>query len=331
VNDSTRHRRRRGKETLMKQSLRNLFRTKAVRCSAVPPRRTRPQLEPLEDRAVPAVISYAGLGPDGVLGPQFGLSPNQAFVRGLYIDFLHREGDRTNLNDLAGWVTQLEAGKLTPMQVANDIVHSPEALGVVVDGLYTKLLHRSADAGGRAAFVSRMEQGGTVEGVIGSIVSSQEFGRLADGIDPGFTPGGSNRMFLQSLYTDLLGRSPTDAEASAELSQLSKLPRELGRTSMTGDVLNSTECRTDEVERLYGNGAQSASAVISLFPGLLGRGGSDKPAPSAAEVSGMVQSGQDILALEAVFAGSPEYVTSVSGLGFSYLGPRTDINPAYLA
>jgi hypothetical protein len=231
-------------------------------------------------------------------------------VRSLYTDFLHREGDLTNLNDAGGWVAQLDAGKLTPTQVANEIVHSPEALGVAVDGLYTKLLHRSADPAGRAAFVSRLEQGGTVEEVIGSIVSSQEFARLADGIDPGFTPGGSNRLFLQSLYTDLLGRSPTDAEASAGLRKLGALPMELGRTTVARDILSSKEFRTEEVDQLYGDGASSASPVVGLYPDLLG--GNRYLFGTEAEVNGMVNSPQGILTLEAVVAGSPGYFVSVT-------------------
>jgi hypothetical protein len=229
-------------------------------------------------------------------------------VRGLYIDFLHREGDLSNPNDAGGWVAQLNAGKLTTMQVASEIVHSTEALGIVVDGLYARLLNRSADTVGRAGLLSFLQNGGTVEQAIARIASSPEFAGLTNG---------SDAAFVKALYTDLLGRSASDGEVADRVSELPTL----GRLGVANAILNSDEYRTDEVEQLYGNGVARASAdkpmgqsspVISLYPGLLGRDGFVKPDPSAADVSAMVNSGQDILALEAVFAGSPEYLSNVT-------------------
>jgi hypothetical protein len=53
----------------------------------------------------------------------------------------------------SGRVNALNAGTLTPQAVATDIARSPEGLGVLVDGLYQKILLRNSDATGRAAFV----------------------------------------------------------------------------------------------------------------------------------------------------------------------------------
>src|SRR5207245_4232715 len=87
------------------------------------------------------------------------LSANAAFVDVLYEDFLRRPGDTTNPNDAGAWVAQLQGG-VAPASVANAIARSPEALGVTVDALFLKLLGRGSDAGGRAAFVRFLPNGG---------------------------------------------------------------------------------------------------------------------------------------------------------------------------
>jgi hypothetical protein len=290
----------------MKLSLRNLFRTPAVvRRPARTPRRTRPQLEALEDRAVPTVGAFpAGLNDYTFrLGPP--PPPNEVFVLDLYNGFLHRSGDVNNPNDAGGWIAQLNAGRLSAAQVASGIVHSAEALGRVVDGLYTELLNRSADAAGRAGFLSFLERGGTVEEVITAIASSKEFAGLTKDSDTGF---------VQSVYRDLLGRPAGDAEVRGGLTELAAH----GRSGLVHDVLNSVEYRTDEVNQMYGVYFKSyyevsrpqPSPVINLYPELLRRDGRLDPTPSAAEVSAAVNSGQGILALETSFAASPEYFSN---------------------
>jgi predicted outer membrane repeat protein len=231
----------------------------------------------------------AGAQPDiGAFETQ-DLTGNAAFVSALYRDLLHRRGDVTNPLDAGGWVSQLNAGTLSPQAVANNVARSPEALGLIVDGLYAKLLNRAADPGGRANFVSFLQGGGTVEQVIVSIVTSPEYTNLTS----------SNTAFVQSLYTNLLGRTGSSSEVNGWLNLLPTL----GRAGVATAFLNSPEYRNLEVQQLYGFTAAPAAAVASLFPNLLHRTG----APTTAEVNFWVNSGLDILRLEASFAGSPEY------------------------
>src|SRR5262249_27000945 len=76
---------------------------------------------------------------------------NAAFVQALFLKFLHRVGNLASPSDAGGLVAALNGG--TPVSaVAAAIVRSPEALGLVVDGLYRNILGRDADAAGRAAF-----------------------------------------------------------------------------------------------------------------------------------------------------------------------------------
>jgi hypothetical protein len=222
---------------------------------------------------------------------------NAAFVEALFRDFLHRVGDPNNPNDAGAFVNFLNSGTLTDAQVATAVSHSPEALGIVVNALFARLLNRTADSGGLAAFVAFLQGGGTVEQVIALIVSSQEFANLT---------GGSNSGFIQALYGDLLGRTVSSGEL---MNWLNMLPT-LGRAGVASAILASSEYRTDEIEQLYGNPLASLETLASLYPNLLHR----TSAPSAAEVGGLVNSGLGILGLEGFFAGGPEYFALASTL-----------------
>jgi predicted outer membrane repeat protein len=219
------------------------------------------------------------------------LTGNAAYVQTLYFDFLHRLGDTTSAGDAGGWVMALNAGTLTPQAAANGIARSPEALGVLVDGLYLKILKRPSDAPGRASFVNFLQKGGTVEQAITIMVTSPEYTTLTGGTDTGF---------VQSLYTLLLGRTGSPTEIAAWVNAVPSL----GRAGVAGAILGSTEYRTDEVQQLYGFTYALSSSVVSLFPNFLHRAA----APSAAEVNGWVNSGLDILTMEVGFAASGEFV-----------------------
>ena len=223
------------------------------------------------------------------------LTGNAAFVQTLYFDFLKRLGDVSNPNDAGSWVNALNAGILTPQAVANDIARSPEALGILVDGLYVKILNRPSDPTGRAAFVAFLQHGGTVEQAIVIMVTSPEYTALTGGTDAGF---------IQSLYNQLLGRTPSPAELAAWLSALPSL----GRVGVANAFVHSSEFRGDVVQELYGFTYAPVQSVASLFVNLLHR----TSAPAAAEINGWVNSGLDILTVDIAIAGSVEFVALAS-------------------
>jgi hypothetical protein len=225
------------------------------------------------------------------------LRGNAAFVAALYRDLLHRRADTTSANDAGFWVTALNGGTLTPQAVANTIARSAESLGVMVDGLYGKLLGRSSDAAGRAFFVNLLQQGDTVEQVIAMMVTSPEY-QAAN--------GSTDTAFVQSLYTHLLGRTGS----SADVAFWAGLVPTIGRGGVANAILGSTEYRTDEIQQLYGALPAPVASVASMFPNLLHR----STAPSATDVNFWVNSGQDILTLEMSFTSSPEYVSLASTL-----------------
>jgi hypothetical protein len=219
------------------------------------------------------------------------LTGNAALVQTLYYDFLGRTGDTANPNDAGAWVNALNAGLLTPLQVATAISRSPEALGVVVDGLYFKILKRASDPAGRAAFVSFLQQGGTVEQAIVMMVTSPEYSTLTGGTDTGFISG---------LYTQLLGRNVSPAELAGWLALLPSL----GRAGVATMLVQSAEFRTDMVQEMFGFTYALADSVVSTIPDLLHRG----TAPPTAEINAWVNTGADLLTLRASLAATPEFI-----------------------
>ena len=220
------------------------------------------------------------------------LTGNAAFVETLYITFLKRAGNTASATDAGSWVTALDNHTATQAAVAAGIIRSGEALGLLVDGLFLKVLGRLSDAGGRNSFVSMLQNGATVEQVIVDMVTSPEFNTLT----------GSDAGFVQTLYVRLLGRIGSNAEVAGWVNAL----HSMGRASVANAFVRSGEFRGDVVQQLYGFSQAALSSVASLFPPLLHR----PSAPTAVEVGGWVNSGLDILAIEVSFASSGEFFVS---------------------
>jgi hypothetical protein len=210
----------------------------------------------------------------GVTVKATALTANAAFVQTLYLDFLRRTGDLSNPNDAGGWVTLLGQG-MSSTAVASGIARSAEGLGVAVDGLYHRFLGRDADPAGRAGFVTSLQAGGTLEGVIRAMLASPEYQSRFP----------TDSSFVQSLYQSLLHRTGS----SAEVSQWQALLSQLGRAGEAQGFLSSQEYRNLE--------------VVDDYTQLLHRA---QP-PSAAEVDGWVGTGLDILSIDTLMAASAEF------------------------
>jgi hypothetical protein len=265
------------------------------------------------------------------------LTPIAAFVQTVYEQFLHRAGDTTNPSDAGGWVSFLapDVGG-TPAGAVNAIAHSPEALGILVNGLFLKLLGRPVDPPSQSAFVSFLQHGGTLEQAALIIIGSPEYAG----------PAVSDAAFIESLYSKVVGRVASPSEVN---SWLNVLPA-LGRDGVAGFFVTSPEFRTNAVQQLYGFTPAAPVSVASLLPNLLHR----SAAPPAAEVKGWVTSGLDLLGLAVGIASSPEYfaggnlvpqvvapaglpqlhrhaplVSQLAGEGFSTVPPTgpADVNP----
>jgi hypothetical protein len=225
------------------------------------------------------------------------LTGNTAFVQIVYQDLLGRTGNLSSNSDAGGWVSALNAGTLNQASVAQGIALSTEALDRSVTGLYVRLLHRNADAGGLARWVALLQKGGTIEQVIVGIVSSPEYA----------SRNGSGLSFVQSLYLNLLGRVGSGSEVQGWVNALPTL----GTAGVVERFVTSMEFRTDGVLQLYGAPSAlttlgQAQAVFSLAPNLLHRPGT----PTATEVSDWVSSGLSLEAIELGFLSSSEFFSN---------------------
>jgi hypothetical protein len=202
------------------------------------------------------------------------LTGNAAYVEALFLHFLHRAVDTSDPNGGAPLVAALSGG-MTPLTAAVIIGRSPEALGIRVDGLYRQFLGRDADPAGRAALVSYLQGGGTVEAATAALVGSAEY-RVRFG---------SDGAFVQSLAATLLGRVGAPAEAAAWAGAVGSA----GRSALALGFLGAAEYRGRVVGQLF------TQALHRLTP------------PADADVAAWVNSGLDLVTIEVYFAASPEF------------------------
>ena len=224
-----------------------------------------------------------------------GLTPNESFVRALYVDFLGREG---TLGELDAWVRQLP--NLGQEGVAAAIDHSPESAQRLVSSYYVEFLGRSPASAEANGWVNLLTQPGTTqEQVIAGFLASMEFARRADAM---FASSNSDTSYVLALYSLLLHRSGGAVSSSEVNGWLTALPS-LGRSGVAQEFLGSSEFRSSAVRTFYGDRSLVPLPAQPFLPVLLHRGSS----PAASEVAGWVGGPLDLFGLEAGFAGSAEF------------------------
>lgn len=142
-----------------------------------------------------------------------------AFVQRLYQIVMGRAGDEVGLN---AWTSVLLDQGGTGAEVAHGFFFSQEyknrnkSNDAFVTDLYKAILNRNPDAGGKALWVSRLEDGMSRYGVFAGVVNSKEFGQLCEkyGIQRGTYSSPEPRdqnaevtSFIQRLYRNVLGRN----------------------------------------------------------------------------------------------------------------------------
>jgi hypothetical protein len=220
--------------------------------------------------AIPGQLVFVGPGGGAIdLGSQQ-LNQTQSFVQGVYNDLLGRTGSLAELNL---WVNVFNAQGQAA--VANGILRSSEALGRVVDSFYLRFLGRQSDAAGRAAWISTLQNGASLESVEAGFITSPEYLSHID------------TDFVQSLYINLLGRTGSAAELAAWNNNI----QTLGLAGITNAFLTSQEYRGDNV-----------SADFALF---LHR----QPTPT--ESSAFVGTSLDLLGIEVAILTSQECFANI--------------------
>ena len=214
------------------------------------------------------------------------LDADRRFVRALYVAALGRTGS------LAEW-DQWTPALRTPngrFNVANAIERSQEARTFVVKTWYETYLGRTARNGEEQGLVRFLVQGFSEEQVVATILGSQEyFDRSA--LVAGFAGTSNSTTFLQSLYLQILKRSPSQAEINGWLAVLPNLTR--GGVALI--FMGSPEFRNTNVQNFYRDLLQRPTP------------------PTAAEANGWVQSGIDLTSIRVLFKASPEFFFRQTG------------------
>jgi len=217
----------------------------------------------------PADLVFSGGGGGGSADVSNPLSSQRASIQALYNEVLGRTG---SLAELDGWVSVLNTQSQSV--VVNDILRSQESLGRIVDGFYIRFLGRQSDAGGRASWISFLQNGGTEEHLETLFVTSPEY--LSH----------INTDFVQSLYINILGRTGDANELAGWNNQIQKLGLAGIATGFTGSVEN----RTDTLD--------------SYFQTFLHR------ASTTTETNTFVNSSADLLSMEGAVLSLPEYFSN---------------------
>ncbi len=230
------------------------------------PRWARPELEVLEDRLAPAVMTPGSLFSSQAFfsqsasfsasasasasatsttaaasaSAQVVLAAQQRFVQALYLAELGRAGSAAEVN---AWVNALK-GPGGRQAVCTGIARSFEACDRLVRGWYVKFLGREASRGEEVGWVKQLQAGQSEEQVQCGILGSKEFHDRAQGMGFDGTP---EQKHIQALYHLLLGRTGSLAEVSAWASVLPKI----GAQAVALGFLQSRECRTDVICDYY--------------------------------------------------------------------------------
>jgi len=182
--------------------------------------RARLALEGLEDRAVPAALVAPGT--------------EATYVRDLYVEVLGRSGSDA---EVAGYVRDLQAGR-SPDSVASAFLTSPEYFSRRVGDLYQSALNRPADPVGLVGHVSILQRSGSERDVLASLLGSAEYNALHP----------DNASFVQGLYEDALGRTPSAAEAATYEEHLAS---GVSRSEIIQAFLTSPERGRREIDGLF--------------------------------------------------------------------------------
>jgi hypothetical protein len=170
-----------------------------------------------------------------------GLSGSERFVQALYLDELGRAGSR---GELDSWVAVLDGSAASQAVVALDITQSEEARTYLVKSWYLEYLGREAEGGEEQGWVNALLLGESEEGVLSSILGSDEFYLRAQTLE---FSGSADERYVEALYQVLLGRTATSNEQGSVMD----IFIQVGTEDLALGFLDSQEFRADQVEGCY--------------------------------------------------------------------------------
>lgn len=221
----------------------------------------------------------------------------RAFVTRMYEVALGRTPDAEGLND---WTNRLMSGDAQAVNIVQGFMCSKEytnkhkSNGEIVTDCYKAMLGRTPDQGGYNDWVSRLDNGMSVEAILAGFVGSQEFTNLCNsyGIQPGaysvsqardMNPGVT--AFVARIYTKALGRNFDESGLNDWCGQIVANPsrENIMNIAMVGffhseEFLNKNLNNTEYVKVLYRTylGREYDDAGLADWVGQLDRGEKDR-------------------------------------------------------
>ncbi len=201
----------------------------------------------------------------------YGTLDDTAFVSLMYENVLGRAADAEGLN---GWLAQLQAGssrqsvvlgfsesqefKSATEQAAAAFRFSDLKRDITDDifRLYQATLNRTADAAGLESWADNYANGMTYDQIVAGFMDSQEFQNLYGGLD--------DTLFVETLYTNVLGRAADTTELAGWLDQMSA-----GMTRV--DVVKGFAQSTEFVQSTYAALVQFLQADTGSFDAMLAK------------------------------------------------------------
>ncbi len=198
----------------------------------------------------------------------------RGFVYRMYDVVLGRQPDENGLND---WVSRLNSGQATAVDIVYGFFYSPEyqnkgkTNSEIVTDCYQAMLGREPDAAGYVYWLDRLNVGMTPEAIFAGFVGSQEFMSLCSyyGIAPGqyiLTAARDQNYertyFVYRLYQNCLGRTPDAAGQEDWCAQLGR--GESGSNVAYGFVFSP---------EYWGRHVDNTEYVSMLYKTILGREG----------------------------------------------------------
>jgi hypothetical protein len=221
-------------------------------------------------------------------------TPSQRFIAAAYEDVLGRLPEDTGL---ANWDNALSHG-LRVANLAWQLAHSTEYYRNLVTTAYHRYLGRAPDQTGLNGWVAALQNALTDEQLEAGFIGSPEYIQAH---------GGSGPAWIQGMYQDLLGRTPSQSEVDGWVSAL--------RTSLTP---------TQVAYGFAASAEREGQRVAADYANYLHR------TPAQAEVDGWVRTflaGSTNENVVAGFVGSPEYYKMHTGTDLPQAPPATDPGP----
>jgi hypothetical protein len=167
--------------------------------------------------------------------PVAGVGPsNDRWINQLYIDLLGRTADSAALSSLNALLT----GGATRNSVATVVLTSAEYRQRLLTDFYSTFLHRPIFPAEVSFWAPAFASGMTDEQIEAQILASPEYFALG---------GSSNSSWINRVYNEVLGRSPSAAETSAYLTLLGSN----SRLSVALSILNSLEAASRRVQLAF--------------------------------------------------------------------------------